>query len=349
MYQAHIPNQKTMIIGLPQMWNGFAELLLWLARPFHPTRLYRQEVVHDSPPGRDHPHCHSLEEENDQLQVKWMVFQCPSFRFNLNHIASQLLSIEVMRPMLNIAPIQLAVYYTKEPTLTTPPKPQVIRQEPAGLITITVQPIHQPKGMDTFNLCGISTVHSSGLPPLIHTDLLHPSSITLGTDHMPAVQFLQHWTAVLEQIQPSLKGLIQVVVMIDHSATHGHQDFSPRRIIMTFPKERATYTVPPTAFQQVLPQHLHDLQMAQTPLPAASMPPQTFPPPPTPPQSWLRRTPTAESPPTSSANMSHRTSTSDSSSRTSSPESGASTTLPPLYTECNDHRQGVMELPSLQN
>ena len=331
------------------MWHGFAELLLWLARPFHPTRLYRQEVVHDSPPGRDNPHSHSLEEENGQLQVKWMVFQCPSFRFNLNHIASQLLSIEVMRPMLNIAPIQLAVYYTKEPTLTTPPKPQVIRQEPAGLITITVQPIHQPKGMDTFNLCGISTVHSSGLPPLIHTDLLHPSSITLGTDQTPAVQFLQHWTAVLEQIQPSLKGLIQVVVMIDHSATHGHQDFSPRRIIMNFPKERATYTVPPTAFQQVLPQHLHDLQMAQTPFPAASMPPQTFPPPPTPPQSWLRRTPTAESPPTSSANMSHRTSTSDSSSRTSSPESDASTTLPPLYTECNDHRQGVMELPSLQN
>merc|ERR1712020_830920 len=162
------------------------------------------------------------------------------------------------------------------------------------------------------------------IPPLIHTDLLHPSSITLGTDQTPAVQFLQHWTAVLEQIQPSLKGLIRVVVMIDHSATHGHQDFSPRRILMTFPKERATYTVPPTAFQQVLPQHLHDLQMAQTPLPAASMPPQTFPPPPTPPQSWLRRPPTptrAESPPTASDHMSHQTSTSGSSSRASSPES----------------------------
>ena len=332
------------------MWHGFLQFLLWLARPFHRTRLYRQKVVHDSPPGRDHPLHPSLEKENDQLQIKWMVFQCPSFRYNLNHIASQVLSIEVMRPMLNIAPIQLAVYYTKEPKLTTPQKPTVINQEPSGLITINALPIHQPEGTDTYNLCGISTVHTSALPPLTHTDLLHPSSITLGTDQTPAKQFLQHWTIVLEQLSPSLKGLIRVVVMIDHTALHGHQDFSPRQIIMTFPKERITYTVPPTAFQQVLPQHLPDLQMAPT-LPAASKPPQTFPPPPTLPQSWQGRMPTPireESSPTSSGHMSLQTSTSDS-SRASSPGSSASTTLTPRYTECNGPRQGVLELPNLQN
>ena len=239
-----------MFIGLPQMWNGFVEFLLWLARPFRPLHLYRQKVVHEGPPGRDHSLQPSLEKENDQLQITWMVFQCPSFRYNLNHIASQVISIEVMRPMLNIAPIQLAVYYTKEPRLTTPQKPTVISQEPSGLITINAQPIHQPKGTDTFNLCGISTVHSSALPPLTHTDLLHPSSITLGTDQMPAMKFLQHWTAVLEQLSPSLKGLIRVVVMIDHTAIHGHQDFSPKRIIMTIPRQRITYQVPSTAFQR---------------------------------------------------------------------------------------------------
>ena len=175
------------------MWNGFVQFLLWLARPFRPLHLYRQTIVHDSPPGRDHPLHPSLEKENDQLQIKWMVFQCPSFRYNINHIASQVLSIEVMRPMLNIAPIQLAVYYTKEPKLTTPLKPTVINQEPSGQITITAQHIHQPKEMDTFNLCGISTVHSSALPPLTHTDLLHPSSITLGNDQMPATTLLQEW------------------------------------------------------------------------------------------------------------------------------------------------------------
>ena len=142
MYQAHIPNYNTMLIGLPPMWHGFLELLLWLARPFHRTRLYRQKVVHDTPPGRDHPLHPSLEKENDQLQIKWMVHQCPSFRFNLNHIASQVHSIEVMRPMLNIAPIQLAVYYTKQPQLTTPQKPTVVSQEPSGPITINAIPIH---------------------------------------------------------------------------------------------------------------------------------------------------------------------------------------------------------------
>ena len=350
MCQAHIPNKNTMLIGLPPMWNGFLELLLWLARPFHRTRLYRQTVLHDTPPGRDHPLHPSLEKENDQLQIKWMVHQCPSFRFNLNHIASQVHSIEVMRPMLNIAPIQLAVYYTKQPQLTTPQKPTVVSQEPSGLITINALPIHQPEGTDTFNLCGVSTVHSSPLPPLTHTDLLHPSSIALGTDQMPMMQFLQHWTKVLEQLSPALKGLIRVVVMIDHTALHGHQDFSPHQIIMTIPKERITYTVPPTAFQQVLPQHLPDLQLVPI-LPEESPPPQTFPPPPTPPQSRHRRTPTPireEPSPSSSDHMSLQTSASDS-SRTSSPGSSASTTLTPRYTKCNGPRQGVLELPSLQN
>ena len=219
--------------------------------------------------------------------------------------------------------------------MTTPLEPTIVSQEPSGLITIDAQPIHQLKGMATFNLCGISTVHSSALPPLTHTDLLHPSSITLGTDQMPAMQFLQHWTAVLEQIQPSLKGLIRVVVMIDHTAIHGHQDFSPKKIIMTIPKQRITYQVPPTAFQQVLPQHLFDLQTAPTPLPAASQSPQTFPPPPTPPQSWQRQTPTPtreESTPNSSEDMSLQTSTSNtSSSRASSPGSSASVTLSALH------------------
>ena len=252
--------------------------------------------------------------------------------------------------MLIIAPIQLAVYYTREPKLTTPQKPIVISQEPSGLITINAQPIHQPKGTDTFNLCGISTVHSSHIPPLTHTDLMHPSSINLGTDQTPAVEFLKHWTAVLEQLSPSLKGLIRVVVMIDHTEIHGHQDFSPKRIIMTMPKKRLTYQVPPTAFQQVLPQHLHDLQIAPT-LPAVSQPPQTFPPPPTPPQSWQRQTPTPtreESPPTSSGHMSLQTSTSESSSRASSPGSSASATLTPRYTKCNGPHQGVLDLPNLE-
>jgi hypothetical protein len=46
--------------------------------------------------------------------------------------------------------------------------------------------------------------------------------------------------------------------------------------------------------------------------------------------------------------MSLQTSASDS-SRTSSPGSSASTTLTPRYTECNGPRQGVLELPNLQN
>ena len=337
------------------MWHGFVQFLLWLARPFRSIHLYRKTVGQTkNPPSRDHSPQASLEKTQslcNQLSTSWMIYQCPSFSQNLNHIASKISSIQVMTPMLTIAPIRLAVYYTREPK-TTPQKPIVISQEPSGLITINAQPIHQPKGMDTFNLCGISTVHSSALPPLTHTDLLHPSSITLGTDQMPAMQFLQHWTAVLEQLSPSLKGLIRVVVMIDHTAIHGHQDFSPRRIIMTIPRERITYTVPPTAFQQVLPQQLYDLQMAQTPLPAASQSPQTFPPPPTPPRSWQRQTPTPtreESPPTSSGHMSLQTSTSESSSRASSPESNASVTITPRYTECNGPRHGVLDLPNLQN
>ena len=205
------------------MWNGIVDFLFWLVRPLH---LYRQKVQQD-PPSRDHSHPSPLEKKDDHLQITWMVWQCPSFRYNLNHIASQVTSIEVMRPMLNIAPVQLAVYYTKEPEMTTPLEPTIVSQEPSGLITIDAQPIHQLKGMATFNLCGISTVHSSVLPPLTHTDLLHPSSITLGNDHMPAASFLQHWTAVLKRLSPSLGGLIRVVVMIDHTAIHGHS--APRR------------------------------------------------------------------------------------------------------------------------
>ena len=233
--------------------------------------------------------------------------------------------------------------------MTTPLEPTIVSQEPSGLITIDAQPINQLKGMATFNLCGISTVHSSVLPPLTHTDPLHPSSITLGNDQMPATTFLQHWTAVLERLSPSLSGLIQVVIMIDHTAIHGHQDFSPKKIIMTIPKQRITYQVPPTAFQQVLPQHLYDLQMAPIPPPASQSP---TPPPPTPPQSWQRQTPTPtreESPPTSSGHMSLQTSTSESSSRASSPESNASATLTPRYTECNGPHQGVLDLRNLQN
>ena len=290
------------------MWHGIVEYLLWLVRPLH---LYR-EKVQPNHPDRNHSHTASLEKEDDHLQIKWMVWQCPSFRYNLSHIASQVTSIEVMKPMLNIAPIQLAVYYTKEPDRTTPMEPTVISQEPSGQITIDARPIHQLKGMATFNLCGISTVHSTVLPPLTHTDLLHPSSINLTNDQLPASGLLQHWTAVLERLSPALTGLIQVRIMIDHTAMHGHQDFSPKKIVMKIPKQRFTYQVPPTAFQQVLPQHLYDLQMAQT-LPPETQSPQTFPPPPTPPQSWQRQTPTpttAESPRNSSDDMSLQTSAS---------------------------------------
>ena len=331
------------------MWNGFVEFLLWLARPFRPLCLYRKKVVHTSPPSRDHSLQPSLEENTDQLRVTWMIFQCPSFRQNLNHIASKIVSIEVMKPMLIIAPISLAVYYTREPKLPIPQKPIVISQEPSGLITINAHPIHQQKETDTFNLCGISTVHSSLIPPLSHTDPLHPSSISLGTDQTPAKELLKHWTAILEQLSPSLKGMIRVVVMIDHTGVHGHQDFSPKRIIMTMPKRRHTYQVPPTAFQHLLPQQLFQFQMTQTPLPAASQPQQAFPPPPTPPRSWQTRTPTRdESPPTSSGHMSLQTSTSESSSRASSPGSSASATLTPRYTKCNGPHQGVLDLPNLE-
>ena len=332
------------------MWHGFVEILLWLARPFRPLCLYRKKVVHASPPGRGHSLQPSLEKDTDQLRVTWMIFQCPSFRQSLDHIASKIVSIEVMKPMLIIAPISLAVYYTREPKLPVPQKPIVISQEPSGLITINAHPIHQQKETDTFNLCGISTVHSSLIPPLSHTDPLHPSSISLGTDQTPAKELLKHWTAILEQLSPSLKGMIRVVVMIDHTGVHGHQDFSPKRIIMTMPKSRHTYQVPPTAFQHLLPQQLFQFQMTQTPLPAASQPPQAFPPPPTPPRSWQKRTPTPtrdESPPTSSGHMSLQTSTSESSSRASSPGPSASATLTPRYTTCDPH-QGVLDLPSLE-
>ena len=53
------------------MWNGFVEFLLWLARPFRPLHLYRQKVVHEGPPGRDHSLQPSLEKKNDQLQITW--------------------------------------------------------------------------------------------------------------------------------------------------------------------------------------------------------------------------------------------------------------------------------------
>merc|ERR1711994_109355 len=104
--------------------------------------------------------------DTDQLRVTWMIFQCPSFRQSLDHIASKIVSIEVMKPMLIIAPISLAVYYTREPKLPVPQKPIVISQEPSGLITINAHPIHQQKETDTFNLCGISTVHSSLISPI---------------------------------------------------------------------------------------------------------------------------------------------------------------------------------------
>ena len=332
------------------MWDGFVENLLWLASPFRPLCLYRKKVLHASPPSRGHSLQPSLEKDTDQLRVTWMIFQCPSFRHNLNHIASKIVSIEVMKPMLIIAPISLAVYYTREPKLPIPQKPIVISQEPSGLITINAHPIHQQKETDTFNLCGISTVHSSLIPPLSHTDPLHPSSISLGTDQTPAKELLKHWTAILEQLSPSLKGMIRVVVMIDHTGVHGHQDFSPKRIIMTMPKSRHTYQVPPTAFQHLLPQQLFQFPMTQTPLPAANQPPQAFPPPPTPPRSWQKRTPTPtrdESPPTSSGHMSLQTSMSESSSRASSPGPSASATLTPRYTTCDPH-QGVLDLPSLE-
>ena len=338
------------------MWHGFVQFLLWLARPFRSIHLYRKTVGQTkNPPSRDHSPQASLEKTQslcNQLSTSWMIYQCPSFSQNLNHIASKISSIQVMTPMLTIAPIRLAVYYTREPK-TTPQKPIVISQEPSGLITINAQPIHHQKETDTYNLCGISTVHSSAIPPLSPTDLMHPSSIILGTDQTPAAELLTHWTAVLEQLSPSLKGLIKVVIMIDHTAVHGHQDFSPKRIIMTMPKKRITYQVPPTVFQHLLPQQSFEFQMTQTPLPAESQSPQTFPPPPTPPRSWQRQTPTPtreESPPTSSGHMSLQTSTSESSSsRASSPGSSASATLTPRYTTYNGPRKGVLDLQNLQN
>ena len=73
-------------------------------------------------------------------------------------------------------------------------------------------------------------------------------------------------------------------------------------------------------------------------------------PPPTPPQSWQRQTPTPtreESPRNSSDDMSLQTSASNtSSSRASTPES---VTLSPRYTESSAPRQGVLNLASLQN
>ena len=176
-----------------------------------------------------HVQVHLKKDENQSHEEQWEIWQCPSFRFQLNLVASQLTSI---------APVNLSIYYTKEQEPIKDPvniltEPTIIRQDKSGVISIGAQPINKQKGVKTFNLCGLSTVHSTIPPQTTHIDHQHPSCITLNrTDLTHSAALLQYWTKVLEQLSPALQDMVQVVMIIDHTSTHGHQDYSPKKILM---------------------------------------------------------------------------------------------------------------------
>ena len=45
-----------------------------------------------------------------------------------------------------------------------------------------------------------------------------------------------------------------IVMMINHTSTHGHQDYSPKKIMMSILKQETPYQVPAMAFLPALPQ-----------------------------------------------------------------------------------------------
>ena len=320
------------------MWNGIFDLFLWILRRLRLFPRLRPQTE-GARPGKKSP-----EKENNTVhEEEWVIWQCPAFRFNLNHLATQLTSIEVMSPTLTIEPVQVALYYTKEADPNIDPNqppldPTVVGQEKSGAITITAQHISRQKGVKAFNLCGISLVTQIVPPQHTHIDQAHPSYITLSSNLQHSSALLRHWTLVLEQLSPTLKNLVQVVIIIDHTATHGHQDFSPKRILMKVPKQDMNYQIPSMAILQVLPQQIPD--MAQT-LHQTTQSQQTCPQPPSPPLSWKRTTcstPVEDS-------FSQTLTSSSSSSRTSSPES---VILSPCYEKSSTPNQGVLDLVDLE-
>ena len=323
------------------MWNGISQLLLWILRRLRLVPRTRLQS------GTANPDQKSPEKEREIDEEEWIIWPCPTFRVNLNHLASQLTSIEVMSPTLTIEPVQVALYYTKEVDLNSDPPPMepvIIKQEQSGSIIISAQPINRRKGVKTFNLCGISLVTTTVLPPTTPTDLQHPSYITLSSNLQHSSALLRHWTLALEQLSPMLKNLVQVVLMIDHTAIHGYQDLSQQQILMRVPKQDTPYQIPPTAILQALPPQVQDnLQEAQTLQATQSQ--KTYPQPPSPPQSWKRARCSTPVEHTSSS----QTSTSSSfSSRTCSPESAESVILSPCFEKSNTPSQGILDLEDLE-
>ena len=291
-----------------------------------------------------HVQVHLKKDENQSHEEQWEIWQCPSFRFQLNLVASQLTSI---------APVNLSIYYTKEQEPIKDPvniltEPTIIRQDKSGVISIGAQPINKQKGVKTFNLCGLSTVHSTIPPQTTHIDHQNPSCITLNrTDLTHSAALLQHWTKVLEQLSPALQDVVQVVMMIDHTSTHGHQDYSPKKILMSIPKQEVSYQVPPMVFLQALPQQAQSQQPRAGRIhPQTTQSQQIYQQPPTPPATWRKKrcaTPTEadilnHSPEDA---FSQTSPSSSSSSRTSFP---GSVILSPLYEKSSTLNQGILNL-----
>ena len=326
------------------MWHGAVNFVITFLWSFLQNLLlyFRQRERHTHPQGSQSQDTTPEKDDNQSQAEEWEVIQTPNFRYQLSVVASQLLTVGVMSPTLNLAPTKLIVYFTQQhqkdqssEEVTHVTVPQMTTHDRTGEISITSQPIQKQKAKSC-TLCGLSTVHSTVDPSsATHLDHQHPWSIALTRPDLQAhsASLLCHWTKVLEQFSPTLKNLIEGVMMVNHSFTHGHQDYHPKKVTMRLKKQYVPYQVPSLAFVPASP--------VSPMTPSLPTPPQTRPP--TPPSNWIKgscTTPVILNSTSASEDELSQTS-SASSSRSQSPDSGI---LAPRYPKYRNQGRRVLDL-----